>query len=182
MNKITFMFKTLVISLILISFVGYGMIGYDNQNITYNTIPNNDSTKIDVDSIEYSKNLESLDSLEIDARLDVRKEVLLNKGIASHYGHGDGYHGKRMANGQILDKNKFTCAVPLIKGTKKPLYPFGTKLKITNPETNKSVIVVVTDTGPFSRYGRILDLSYGAFKEIADHRKGLSKIEIYEVS
>ena len=43
--------------------------------------------------------------------------------------------------------------------------PRGSVLKVTNPETGKSVVVKVTDRGPFNG-NRILDLSTGAFKKL----------------
>jgi rare lipoprotein A len=43
--------------------------------------------------------------------------------------------------------------------------PRGSILKVTNPETGKSVVVTVNDRGPFNG-NRILDLSTGAFKEL----------------
>jgi rare lipoprotein A len=46
---------------------------------------------------------------------------------------------------------------------------------VTNPSTNKSVIVTVTDRGPFVT-GRSLDLSYGAFSRIASPSQGVAKV------
>lgn len=43
--------------------------------------------------------------------------------------------------------------------------PFGTKVRVTLLQTNKSVIVRVNDRGPFIR-GRIIDLSYNAANKI----------------
>src|SRR5690606_36909319 len=48
-------------------------------------------------------------------------------GKVSWYG-GD-FHGNLMANGKIYDKNEYTAASPLIEGTTKPKYSFGTKLR-----------------------------------------------------
>lgn len=55
-----------------------------------------------------------------------------------------------MANGQPLDDEALTIAF-----NKAPL---GTRLKITNLDNGKSVIVTVTDRGGFERLGRIADL------------------------
>ena len=43
--------------------------------------------------------------------------------------------------------------------------PIGSVLRVTNPQTGKSVIVTVNDRGPFNG-NRILDLSTGAFKQL----------------
>jgi rare lipoprotein A len=43
--------------------------------------------------------------------------------------------------------------------------PFGTRLKLTNPRTGASTVVVINDRGPFTR-GRDIDLSQGAARAI----------------
>jgi rare lipoprotein A len=60
--------------------------------------------------------------------------------------------------------------------------PFGTKLKVTNEANGKSLIVEVTDRGPFSK-GRELDLTKRAFMDIASNKNSgviIVKIEIVE--
>src|SRR5690606_6176769 len=85
--------------------------------------------------------------------------------------YGGNFHGKLMANGEIYDKNGYTAASPLIKGTTKPKYPFGTKLRVENVRNGKSVVVKISDTGSFKN--RELDLSKGAFSEIAETKEGV---------
>jgi rare lipoprotein A len=46
-------------------------------------------------------------------------------------------------------------------------YPCGTRLRVTNKKTGKSVIVRVGDWGPASWTGRALDLNRAAFARIA---------------
>lgn len=54
--------------------------------------------------------------------------------------------------------------------------PRGSILKVTNPETGKSVIVTVNDRGPFNG-NRILDLSTGAFKKLyGSLRRGVGPV------
>lgn len=65
-----------------------------------------------------------------------------------------------------------TCAHKTLK--------FGTRLRVTNPDNDKSVIVTVNDRGPFVR-GRDLDLSYGAAKEIGLTGKGVGRVKIEHV-
>ena len=43
--------------------------------------------------------------------------------------------------------------------------PFGTRVKVTNPHTGASTIVIINDRGPFTR-GRDIDLSRGAARAI----------------
>lgn len=69
-----------------------------------------------------------------------------------------------MANGEPMNPNAMITAHKTL--------PFGTRLKVTNPANGRSVVVRVTDRGPFVP-GRSLDLSYGAFKAIASPEKGV---------
>ena len=86
---------------------------------------------------------------------------------ASYYGHNDGYAWQTMANGKPMNPNSMITAH---KG-----YPFGTRLRVTNQRNGKSVIVTVTDRGPYA-YGRGLDLSYGAFARIASPSQGVASV------
>ena len=79
------------------------------------------------------------------------------KAHASYY--ADRFHGKRTASGKIFDMNKLTAAHKKL--------PFGTKVKVTNEANGKSVIVEITDRGPFVK-GREIDLSKKAFKTISN--------------
>lgn len=77
------------------------------------------------------------------------------------------------ANGEVLNDARKTCA--------SWDYPFGTKLQITNLHNGRSVVVLVTDRGPAKRLyrqGRVIDLSKGAFSEIASIKQGVIPIKI----
>jgi rare lipoprotein A len=63
----------------------------------------------------------------------------------------------------------FTCAHRTLS--------FGTKIKVTNLENGKWVMVRVNDRGPFVE-GRILDLSYAAAKKIGLVATGIAKVKI----
>ena len=56
-------------------------------------------------------------------------------------------------------------------------YPFGTRLKVTNPSNGKIVIVRVTDRGPYGR-GRIIDLSWGAAKALGMLSQGVATVVV----
>jgi rare lipoprotein A len=86
----------------------------------------------------------------------------LTTGWASFY-----KSGRLTANGEHFKPMGLTAAHRKL--------PFGTKLKVTNLKTGKSVLVRVNDRGPFIR-GRILDLSLGAAKVIGLNRSGVAKI------
>lgn len=92
-----------------------------------------------------------------------------NPVIASFYGKE--HHGKKTASGQKFNMYDMTAAHKSL--------PFGTKVKVTNINNGKSVIVTINDRGPFSK-GRVFDLSYAAFKQISNVKNGLVKIT-YEI-
>jgi rare lipoprotein A len=87
--------------------------------------------------------------------------------VASWYGQK--FNGRPTASGEIFNMYAMTCA--------HKTFQFGTKLRVTNPDNNKSVIVTVNDRGPFIR-GRDLDLSYGAAKKIGIVKKGVGIVII----
>lgn len=83
--------------------------------------------------------------------------------------YGEQFHGRPTSSGERYDMYGLTAAHKTMK--------FGTKLRVTNPDTDKSTIVTVNDRGPFIS-GRDLDLSYGAAKEIGLAEKGVGKVKI----
>jgi rare lipoprotein A len=86
---------------------------------------------------------------------------------ASFYGLGDGYHGQTTASGERFNTYSNTTAHSYL--------PFGTRLRVTNPNNGRSVIVKVNDRGPFVS-GRGLDLSYAAFSKIASPSSGVARV------
>lgn len=86
----------------------------------------------------------------------------LTCGITTFYGMGDGFHGQRTANGERFNAYGLTAAHPYL--------PMGTKIRVTNQDNLKQVIVRVNDRGPYSYAD--LDLSYAAFSHIESTRKG----------
>ena len=81
--------------------------------------------------------------------------------------------GSRTANGERLHHDSLTCAH--LK------YPFGTLLKVTNVLNGKQVVVRVNDRGPYRR-GRIIDLSWGAAKEIGMISHGVVPVTVEKIS
>jgi rare lipoprotein A len=86
---------------------------------------------------------------------------------ASHYGHGDGYHGQRTANGESFNAYGYSTAHRTL--------PFGTRLLVRNPANGRTVTVRVNDRGPFVGY-RDLDLSYAAFGQLTSPSRGVTRI------
>ena len=77
--------------------------------------------------------------------------------------------GARTANGERLHHDSMTCA--------HLTHPFGTLLLVTNLSNGRSVVVRVNDRGPYTR-GRIIDLSWGAAKEIGMLVKGVTPVTV----
>lgn len=109
------------------------------------------------------------DTIVIDT-IDFNVVLYKEEAHASYY--HDKFTGRRTASGAIFNNKELTCAHKTL--------PFGTKLKVTALKTGKSVIVTVTDRGPFTK-GRHIDLSKKAFMLIAPNKYGghiMVKIEI----
>ena len=75
--------------------------------------------------------------------------------------------GSQTANGERLHHDSLTCAHRTL--------PFGTLLRVTHVENGRSVIVRVNDRGPFVR-GRIIDLSWGAARELGMISQGIATV------
>ena len=87
-------------------------------------------------------------------------------GVAAYY---DTNYKGRTASGERYDPNKFTAAHKTL--------PFGTRLRVTDPRTKRSVVVVVNDRGPFNK-GRVIDLSLAAAKALRMTGRGLIRVSI----
>ena len=92
-------------------------------------------------------------------------------GMASWY--GPSFHGKPSASGEPYDMWALTAAHRTL--------PFGTWVQVTKVETGKRVTVRINDRGPFIK-GRIIDLSYGAARELAMIGEGTADVSLTIVS
>ena len=88
-------------------------------------------------------------------------------GQASWY--GSHHQGKKTANGERFNQHELTAAHRTL--------PFGTKVKVTNARTNKSVIVRINDRGPYAK-GRIIDLSRAAAQQLNIVNSGVAPVHI----
>ncbi|WP_314244409.1 septal ring lytic transglycosylase RlpA family protein [Empedobacter tilapiae] len=88
-------------------------------------------------------------------------------GIVSWY--ADKFHGKKTSSGELYNKNNFTAAHKTL--------PFGTKVKVTNTNNGKSVVVKINDRGPHTK-SRLLDLSKAAFSSIGSTNSGTLNVEM----
>ncbi len=55
--------------------------------------------------------------------------------------------------------------------------PFGTRVRVTNLENGRRVVVVVDDRGPYAR-GRVIDLSPAAARRLGMLREGLARVRV----
>ena len=91
----------------------------------------------------------------------------VSSGIASWY--GPGFHGRRSASGEVFNQNAMTAAHRTL--------PFGTRVRVTNLNNGRQVIVRINDRGPFSG-GRVIDLSAGAAGAIGLRSSGVGPVQI----
>ena len=91
----------------------------------------------------------------------------LGSGIASYFSRE--IAGNRTANGERCDPDTLTAAHRTAR--------FGSRMRVTNLATGRSVIVRINDRGPF-RAGRVIDLSHAAAREIGMHRTGTAKVSL----
>jgi len=78
------------------------------------------------------------------------------------------FNGRKTASGEVFSNSKLTAAHKTLS--------FGTKVKVTNIENDKSVIVEINDRGPFTK-GLEIDLSKKAFDAIS-HDKKAGKLQV----
>lgn len=83
--------------------------------------------------------------------------------------YADKYVGRKTASGEVYQHGLKTAAHKRL--------PFGSRVKVTNTQNNKSVVVKVNDRGSFGG-GRIIDLSKSAFSSIANPAVGVIPVEI----
>jgi rare lipoprotein A len=88
-------------------------------------------------------------------------------GEASWY--GEKFHGRTTACGEPYDMYAFTAAHKTL--------PFHTVVRVTDPDSHKSVVVRITDRGPFHG-GRVIDLSYAAATDLGLVQKGVQHVEV----
>ena len=97
----------------------------------------------------------------------VPQPVFVETGIASWY--GPPYHNRKASDGEIYNMNALTAAHRTL--------PLGSIVRVTNVRTAHSVVVRITDRGPFIP-GRIIDLSLAAAKAVDVWRPGLATVRV----
>lgn len=92
------------------------------------------------------------------------------RGIASWYGRE--FHGLNTSNGEIYDMYGISAAHKTL--------PMGTLVQVTHLGTGKQLQLRINDRGPFAP-GRIIDLSYGAARQLGTVEAGLAEVEVVAI-
>ncbi len=89
------------------------------------------------------------------------------EGVANFY--GDKFQGKKTASGEVYDKNGLTAAHKKLA--------FGTKVKVTNVDNGKSVVVTVNDRMGASS-PTVIDVTRRAADELDFTKAGTAKVKV----
>jgi rare lipoprotein A len=89
---------------------------------------------------------------------------IASQGIASFY-----TEDQQTASGEKFDTHDLTAAHPTL--------PFGTRLRVTNVATGRSVTVRVNDRGPYVP-GRVVDVSHSAADALGMVESGIAKVRL----
>ena len=83
--------------------------------------------------------------------------------------YSDRLNNRKTASGKIYKRDLLTAAHKTL--------PFGTRVKVTNAKSKKSVVVTINDRGPVQA-GRVLDLSPKAAKAIGIGPRGMARVSV----
>ena len=97
-------------------------------------------------------------------RKNAAETKLASRGVASFY-----TEGTQTASGEKFDTHELTAAHPTL--------PFGTRLRVTNEATGRSVTVRVNDRGPYVP-GRVVDVSHSAADALGMVGAGIAKVRL----
>ena len=93
--------------------------------------------------------------------------ALAETGVASWY--GPGFHGRQTASGERFNQTAMTCAHRTAR--------FGTRMRVTDIRTGKSIVCRVNDRGPWVA-GRVVDLSKAAAARLGILSRGTARVTI----
>ncbi|GAC1544660.1 MAG: septal ring lytic transglycosylase RlpA family protein [Myxococcales bacterium] len=89
------------------------------------------------------------------------------RGRASYYGAA--LQGRRTASGERFDMHALTAAHRTL--------PLGTRVRVTNLENGRQVVVRINDRGPYAQ-GRIIDLSEEAARRLGCLEQGIAEVRV----
>ncbi len=104
------------------------------------------------------------------AKAPASQNVYNKVGNASWYGAK--HHGRRTVTGKRFNMYEMTAASLSL--------PLGSYASVTNLSNNKTVVVKITDRGPFSKT-RIIDVSYAAAKKLEFVNKGVTRVQVQAI-
>jgi peptidoglycan lytic transglycosylase len=99
------------------------------------------------------------------------KSIYTETGTASWY--GPYFNNRPTSNGELYDMNGLSAAHRTL--------PFNSIVRVTALGNGRSVVVRITDRGPFIA-DRIIDLSYAAAKQLEMHRQGTARVKVEVLS
>jgi len=99
------------------------------------------------------------------------KPIYSETGTASWY--GPSFNNRPTSNGELYDMNGMSAAHRTL--------PFNSVVRVTALSSGRSVVVRITDRGPFVA-NRIIDLSYAAAKELEMERPGTARVKVEVLS
>jgi rare lipoprotein A len=93
--------------------------------------------------------------------------VSTQKGEASYY--ADAFHGRKTASGERFDMHGMTAAHRKL--------PFGTRVRVTNLNNGREVVVRINDRGPYAG-GRVIDVSKAAARKLEMIGPGVVPVKV----
>lgn len=102
---------------------------------------------------------------------ELRKKIAIydSRPVRVQTGIASWYRDHRTASGERFNVNAFAAAHRSL--------PFGSKVRVIDLKTEKSVIVRINDRGPYIR-GRIIDLTVGAARELGIYHRGIALVRV----
>jgi len=94
-------------------------------------------------------------------------------GIASHYDERGFFRSGKTAIGEKFRANAMAGAHKTV--------PLPARMRVTNLENGRSIIIRVNDRGPFIE-GRVVDLTPAAAKKLGFYEKGLTRVKVEVLS
>jgi rare lipoprotein A len=111
----------------------------------------------------------SVNSTQPNVSVKSTQLIAQSYGQASFYGNEPGEGGPLTANGERYNPGGLTAAHKTL--------PFGTRVRVTSPNTGRSVVVRINDRGPYAG-NRVIDLSVGAARAIGLTSSGVGTVRM----
>ena len=112
----------------------------------------------------------SFEQSQIEPTISIKNQPLMASAISGRASwYGPKFHGRLTASGEVFNQNALTAAHPSLR--------FGTRVKVTNLNNGRSVIVRINDRGPYTK-GRIIDVSAAAARSLGMIRSGVARVRV----